>query len=486
MTWRAWMTLNFVPSKHKPKRSPRNFLLSQSSVMSGYQVKNKQKEYSLYGAPKVVKPSRESRYKRLVANVLNYFVKSTDCEKFKTSDKETKVAVPGGFFSENTIDHAFFDNSALSANPASVLSSSSYHPTGSAPSPRGTSPSSNAVLANFFKNKGDEPLSEVEIEGVSAIIRKAQFGDSKLHSSGYRENSEPESIPATLGILTQPKKSMNDEYSPSYERQELNVQQHGRKRVFDFSAIPTPYQTGVIYKPHDLLFPEKQKEEAAAQPLPIDSTKLGEKKGGKLSATASTLISLLADSENSKGQQVFQNMKKLKKKSVKNKIANPYPTYSSTTPELVNEERDASSKIADFKNVSRNSKQNDTGDLQKDSDDFSIEKQRPFNGSKNVAQPKNSAFTFSFTKTSAPLSSEKVPVSVKESSAPTIAFGFTAQNKQPKPASAEEKTPVVENTSQNDNKSLYTYNFPDPLAVAENHLGLDNQQVQSYKSMFPF
>ncbi|KAL6945495.1 hypothetical protein ACO0QE_002954 [Hanseniaspora vineae] len=465
----------------------------QNTVMSGYQTNNKPKEYSLYGSPKVVKPPRESRYKRLVANVLNYFVKSGFGQAYKSSDNGENSTVPGGFFSETSADQTFFDNSALSANPASQLSPNLRQPKGVAHLSSDTYARCNAVLADFFRKKGDEPLSAVEIEGVSAIIRNAQIGDAnskKPHTTDCNGSSVFENTPTTLGTLTQAKESVNDEYNPTYERQNLNVQQQARKRVFDFSAMPAPYHTGVIYKPHDLLKPEKQEkeeeEETTAQFVQLNAAEPNERKASKLSATATTLISLLADNEASKRQQVFQNAKSLKKISIKNQMANPYSNYSSNSPETARKELAASSKIPDFKNVSRNSKQNEMTDLPKDKSKLSVKKQHGSNGLKNAAQPKGSAFTFSFTASSAPSSFEKASAADEKSSVPKVAFEVSAQNKQPEPASNEENSSVKKSKTDNEKSGRYVYNFPDPLPVADNHFTLGNQQVQNYRSMFCF
>lgn len=121
----------------------------------------------------------------------------------------------------------------------------------------------NRVLSSFFQEKGDQPLSQIEYEGVMSLLEKSKANitlplpDAPLDSK--TATPKPEPLHRNL-IAPQPQKSLRNismydannssfvtpDYNPVYHtfsdtsRGNISV-----KRVYQFSGLPSPYRTRI-------------------------------------------------------------------------------------------------------------------------------------------------------------------------------------------------------------------------------------------------
>lgn len=172
---------------------------------------------------------------------------------------------------------------------------------------------SNAKLADFFSKKGDAPLTDIEMEGVLSLMKKASrsgttrkrplittdFDDSTtLESSRVLKSSRTPSMIASSHRAP----SFTPRYDDSVGSQSLGNaslrSSSSRRRVFDYSSFPTPYKT-VVYKYSaadgtngSRVGSTAVASEASSNEVAL-SSRTYDQPTQKLSNTASALVSLL-------------------------------------------------------------------------------------------------------------------------------------------------------------------------------------------------
>ncbi|CEP61784.1 FG-nucleoporin NUP60 LALA0_S04e00606g [Lachancea lanzarotensis] len=167
--------------------------------------------------------------------------------------------------------------------------------------------SSNSTLAQFFRQKGDEALSEVEYEGVLSLMRKIRSGptenlpSSEVTSEVSCIQAEPSSIlkanagPHEISLKTPQFHPKYDNYSTTANTSLKSISSTGttRSRVFDYAGLPSPYKTSSYRHgaSHLSAVTKKNKTNVDSAPAPEAHTQ------EKLSNTASALLSLLDSGE---------------------------------------------------------------------------------------------------------------------------------------------------------------------------------------------
>ncbi|KAH3675698.1 hypothetical protein WICPIJ_009303 [Wickerhamomyces pijperi] len=171
--------------------------------------------------------------------------------------------------------------------------------------------SPNVKLANFFANKGTQPLTDIEIEGVKSLLAQSQSSVStpnkrKFSMTALGEPEEP-STPTVLKnesgktILRQTPR-FNASYSSSNNTAETSTSNSlvkapasksvtpFKRKVFDYSAFPSPYRSSRLKNSILYLENDKNDNKKAKVEEPVVEEK-------KLSSTASALLSFLDNTE---------------------------------------------------------------------------------------------------------------------------------------------------------------------------------------------
>lgn len=184
---------------------------------------------------------------------------------------------------------------------------------------------SNAKLSTFFREKGDQPLSEIEYEGVLSLMKKSKSTVSTPHAH------KTISVPSEINTIEETKvlrssiNSLSDTpfrtpaFKPSYDGSNVSDSTSMRsstakRRVFDYSSLPSPYRI-TVYK-YSVADAHKE-DNRIVKP----TTKLIAPQK-KLSNTASALISLL-DGNDSEGNNERGNDTSI------SELANPYSSHVS-------------------------------------------------------------------------------------------------------------------------------------------------------------
>lgn len=239
--------------------------------------------------------------------------------------------------------------------------------------------SSNAKLANFFANKGDAALSEMEMEGVMSLMKKANttgtnnVGPDITNGDGNEEDNESVAngtmassrYGGGAGRAHEGKStilrgnnlgSVNNSFkmpsfTPRYDHSTMTLDRraHHRnhndntmmqrntsfastasstRRVFDYNRLPSPYKTVVFrYKSingsepgktntKELLSRRHQQQHKGNERVKIDKPKK------RVSNTASALLSLLDSNQN----ETVDDDDKDSNNNSTNLLANPYST----------------------------------------------------------------------------------------------------------------------------------------------------------------
>ncbi len=192
--------------------------------------------------------------------------------------------------------------------------------------------SPNVQLAEFFKKKGSEPLTEIETEGVLSLIRKVHspassdptvlspptinpVSFSPVQKSPIKLKTTPQRrstiVPQENLVSTTPGYNPIYTSKPSPRRRTTSPE---KRRSFKYSSIPSPYR--ISQKPQQIsdkleLSPSKRRaveDESNAH----DSTK-------RLSQTASTLLALLENTDEKE-----EPKRKLSPKNAQKPLTNPY------------------------------------------------------------------------------------------------------------------------------------------------------------------
>jgi hypothetical protein len=273
-------------------------------------------------------------------------------------------------------DHSTDNESIDYGRSLTSLSSIAY--------PHGNSP--NEKLKEFFRAKGDEKLSDVEVAGVMALIQQASHRNESLldHysasvaseraistinsgtvSPSFEDLSGGTPLRGDMGRATPPVPSPR--YTPLYSRSSASSRNLGTpsesskvRKAFHYNNIPTPYRPGLKRSlgslitepqltegkgsasqerrrpPSDLsLRSESFKSESTIEDVDIDvssistSTERGEKSLDEhsekpLSHTASALLSLLDTNDNAGQSEKLEKRKEEKIPQEIKKFVSPY------------------------------------------------------------------------------------------------------------------------------------------------------------------
>ena len=187
--------------------------------------------------------------------------------------------------------------------------------------------SANSKLAEFFNQKGNTPLSEIEMEGVISLLKKSQAQSHRLSThprprsestlaAGAATSGNGLDAPLSSALLrdtsTVPNSLKVPSFNPTFDAPStssfLSPQDESitsgsgangtitkRRRVFDYSElpIPSPYRT-VIFRYKSTPQQKQQKPHTDNDSKSMRVGKPEEKKGKKLmSNTAAALVSLL-------------------------------------------------------------------------------------------------------------------------------------------------------------------------------------------------
>ncbi|KAI0464180.1 hypothetical protein LJB42_001783 [Komagataella kurtzmanii] len=159
--------------------------------------------------------------------------------------------------------------------------------------------SPSARLAKFFTEKGDQPLSDVEIQGVLSLMNQsARYQDDTRTSQSTPKILRPQTVEP---IKSTPK------YKPSFNspaNKSMDVYSTRKKRLVEFSSLPSPYRVRISSPLASLISKQETKkiEEVAKKEPPK-----------QLSGTANALEGLLN-----------QNQKEANPKPEVSRFANPY------------------------------------------------------------------------------------------------------------------------------------------------------------------
>ncbi|AET40558.1 FG-nucleoporin NUP60 Ecym_6173 [Eremothecium cymbalariae DBVPG len=168
---------------------------------------------------------------------------------------------------------------------------------------------SNAKLAQFFREKGDAPLTEMEYEGVMSLIKRSKSVSSTPASKKsvltrdvneikvLRSKSDNHSGTQLRAACFKPK------YGDSVSLADASIRRSASsttRRIFDYSRLPSPYRT-TVYKYSAARVPRSQSS-VKSRKISENQVKKPSKEvytPKKLSHTASALISLLDGNDNS-------------------------------------------------------------------------------------------------------------------------------------------------------------------------------------------
>lgn len=248
------------------------------------------------------------------------------------NNKDSSISIPGGFFSSDTSPSTVrlpkrHDSPGI--NTSTLIVEREHEESSSDRDESLTADISNAKLADFFAKKGGDPLSEMEMEGVKSLMRKAnRFSKSSGRNSSINTTLDPNNsmdlaysrvlknsrVPSvgvpTMGAPTYVPK-YDDSFGSHSAANTSNRTTSSRRRVFDYSSLPSPYKTTVYkYSAADKSHVSNRdsKSSSASQSMVLKPSS-----GKKMSNTASALVSLL-NSENPKSETSHH-------------LANPYSTH---------------------------------------------------------------------------------------------------------------------------------------------------------------
>lgn len=254
-----------------------------------------------------------------------------------TSSGNPTVSMPGGFFNSNDSPLSIVLPKSQEGSQIST-SSPNAHVVNEGQREEGASSDeecynadiSNSKLADFFSRKGGEPLSEMEMEGVKSLMRKSSKTASSSKTGSIANTTFSRDDPAdlvysrilkrsgtpSLATSTVRAPSFTARYDDSFGSHSFANSSKGslstRRRVFDYSSLPSPYKT-TVYR---YSAAENNSNNIQGGTKTSDTSKnmvVKPSNGKKLSNTASALVSLL-ENDHSKDE-------------ASNRLANPYSSH---------------------------------------------------------------------------------------------------------------------------------------------------------------
>lgn len=292
-----------------------------------------------------------NRAKSLLKKSIDTLSGGEKVSPLQSNTSETSSAnVPGGFFEEG---HRSISSTSFLQN--NIETQDKEQEQGEDEDENSIANKSNAKLAEFFHEKGDSPLTEIEMEGVMSLMRKSSSLShnhitSRRHSHATltkdADISQSSMINDTNPIFQKSRVLSNSstsfkvpQYIPKFDQssstnnnnnngslrstsmvssRSTSTRQGLKRRIFDYSGVPSPYKTVVFrYPSHNRsvstpLHNDKINKTSTNVTKPIAQTQK------KMTNVASALVTLL---ENSKDK--LENDKiKINPKS--QKLANPY------------------------------------------------------------------------------------------------------------------------------------------------------------------
>lgn len=249
----------------------------------------------------------------LLSKIKSYF--SSDSRVQEPADGSTSLGVatfngPGGFYSRDTVDL-----------PGRVVMNAKLEPNSNDNNLGDTEEAKlpNLTLAQFFREKGDEPLSEIEYEGVLSLIKRSKSASlvEDTQNALMAGNNSSELSSAVLKPSSVREASLKapsfrpkyDEFASTANTSLRSVVSAGsrKSRVFDYSSLPSPYRScSYRHSTTDAILAQKNTAGLESSGADAFSTS-----SDKMSNTASALISLLDSRE---------------AKSEASGLANPYST----------------------------------------------------------------------------------------------------------------------------------------------------------------
>lgn len=298
-------------------------------------------------SPKISKSSFFFKIKTLLDKKMNLSL-STPKESVgqpastKMDDNGTNrmARIPGGFFSpenSSTSIHMPKRRSLKPKDPVNVSFAESQRSLDDETNESCAADISNAKLADFFREKGNRPLSDMEMEGVISLMRRSNSttssrrssitnlsvqkrgNDDLLTSRVLKSSRAPSVASSSLKPPTFVPKYENSSGPHSVTNVARSVS--SRKRVFDYTNLPSPYRTTVYkYSAADSRAGSRSAKRVSSSSLAssssVDQVTTSSSFGGdlkKLSNTASALVSLL-DGSSSDREAISQ-------------LANPYSAH---------------------------------------------------------------------------------------------------------------------------------------------------------------
>ncbi|CCE63560.1 hypothetical protein TPHA_0F00740 [Tetrapisispora phaffii CBS 4417] len=312
---------------------------------------------------KKTKKSIFSKFKQVIEPLIDKFVRQNDnmsngdtSIKFnrrtgETDTRSSSVNLPGSFFNPDSSytriiarDHQ--DETLINNFPDSIRD---LHDEGECTIDADVS---NAKLSAFFAEKGDQPLTEIEKEGILSIIKRTVGVNEKR--SNFDNKSEIEGITSSR-VLKSANNSMCSSplnpptFIPKFDNlpspRNLSLPIYPkRRRIFDYSRTPSTYRTTVLkysslpssYTVSESTLPIQEKND-------FNKVNSVQKKKKKISNTASALLSLLDNQESEVNES--------------SELANPYSAHVSKLRnykkhQVDNQKDSAPLNIAEYKPIS--------------------------------------------------------------------------------------------------------------------------------------
>ncbi|CCK68985.1 FG-nucleoporin NUP60 KNAG_0B05520 [Huiozyma naganishii CBS 8797] len=443
---------------------------------------------------------------------------------------------------------------------------------------------SNAKLANFFAEKGDVPLTDIELEGVMSLLQKSKKFESRNSSFANAtapviskdDHYTPDRLFKNNRVLSTSSTMANSSFkvptfTPKYENQTGGSRNYSlrsissaagsdasntsARRVFDYSGMPSPYRAVVLkYNSATKKCPRnKDVRRRSMSQLEHGSVKTSKQNNSvtkmarqkpekKLSNVASALVTLLDNNDNNANTTVTTNTTTTRTQNGTSQLANPYSSYahkhkplppllddkpseqpqktglSLPPPPPIKENVDTidvkapppgpitSSDLAERPTGSTDTKQDTASALEQErvklhqpvrssslrsnvvvaptpaTEPVTKKTQQVKPVAKSVA-PSTPAFSFGFGKSEATTPFKPLPMAapVEDTKKPAVAALPLAELKKPEPTmskSAERISPAEQEE--------YTFDFDTPSSSNVDVSGIDDTEVDKYKSMFVF
>jgi nucleoporin NUP60 len=141
----------------------------------------------------------------------------------------------------------------------------------------------NAKLAKFFRQKGSEPLNEIEMEGVRSLLSRSSKGTPVKVEQSPDDSIVLKNFKETDSTLSTPS------FKPTYNESKVERSGTPKKRiVYDYSGFPSPYRTSRLKS--SLKIKQEVTEQKKEEHIKVEEPK-------KLSNTASALLSFIENNE---------------------------------------------------------------------------------------------------------------------------------------------------------------------------------------------